>query len=285
MLLLQHRKQRLDLVVMHSHPITALLANPLKRKGIRTAMVMHGDIFDRPSNTYDSRLTLWYKFTTPKAYAHCTGVLALSPYMASLAHRGGAPVDRVHLTPNGVDPEEIGLSPTDFSEPNIISPKNLFIGRIEYNKGPDLLVEAFCRLINRWPNLELHCIGAPVSPRFERRLLAQLRDHGVRILTAHTKEAQTGAKVRFTPFVPRKALGSQYIDSAIVVVPSRSETLSTVTMEAMAAGRVVVASDTGGNPMLIDNAVTGLLFRNGDAHSLAKSFTDLLSSPEKIIHM
>jgi glycosyltransferase involved in cell wall biosynthesis len=50
-------------------------------------------------------------------------------------------------------------------------------------------------------------------------------------------------------------------------------------MEAMAAGRAVIASDTGGNPMLIAPGDTGLLFRNGDRVDLVEQLRKLLASP------
>src|ERR1035438_3467946 len=55
----------------------------------------------------------------------------------------------------------------------------------------------------------------------------------------------------------------------IFVLPSLSEALSNALMEAMACGCPVVASNVGGNPELVRNGETGLLFEPGDAASLA----------------
>jgi glycosyltransferase involved in cell wall biosynthesis len=232
-------------------------------------MVMHGDIFDRPRGTYDARLTWWYRICTAPAYRRADAVLALSPYMACLAIHGGADPQHVHMAPNGVDLAEIGLmeSTTPPRDSNL-----LFVGRLEFNKGIDLLLHAFVELAHRHPTLRLTCIGSP-HPAILTPWQQQLHAEGL------------DSRVRFLSPQPRHALGAFYAESALVVIPSRSETQSTVAMEAMAAGRAVLASNTGGNPMLVDEPITGLLFRNGDATDLAAQLHRLISEPEMMMAM
>ena len=264
------RGERLDLVLLHSHPSAALLAPWLRRFcGCKVGMVMHGDIRDRPPGTYDPLLTWWYRITTHAAYRRADAVLATSPYMANLAIDGGTPPERVHLTPHGVDAVDIGLeSPPAPPEGSRL----LFIGRIEHNKGVDLLVEAFCRLAPSRPGLNLTCIGSP-----EQRYLESLRR---RLDTAHCE-----GRARFLPPQPRAQLGRFYAQAALVVVPSRSEALSTVAIEAMAAGRPVLASDTGGNPLIVDAPLTGALFANGDADALTTELARLIDAPAQLAAM
>jgi glycosyltransferase involved in cell wall biosynthesis len=64
----------------------------------------------------------------------------------------------------------------------------------------------------------------------------------------------------------------------IFVLPSRSEALSNALMEAMACGCPVVASSVGGNPELVRNAETGLLFESGDAAGLAHALQTLIEN-------
>ena len=263
-------RRSLDLVLFHSHPPTALLASLLRRRlGCRVVMVMHGDIFDRPPGTYDPRITWWYRLWTRRAYQRADAVLALSPYMASLAVRGGARPEHVHLVPNGVDLEEIGLaSPALTPESQDV----LFVGRLEFNKGLDLLIQAFIRLAGRHPRLRLTCIGSP-DHAFLQPLLQLL------------EVEQLASRVAFLPPQAREQLGVHYQRAALVVIPSRSETQSTVAMEAMAAGRAVLASDTGGYPMLVDAPATGLLFRSGDAEDLVSQLDGLITSPQRLAAM
>ena len=137
---------RIDVIVFHSHPSTALLAPVVRRRlGCKTVMVMHGDINDRPVGTYDPRLTWWYKVTTNRAYRVVDAVIALSTYMRNYAIAGGADPNKVVIVSNGVDLKEIGLSTSANNSLTTVPPdehKNriLFVGRIEYSKGVDLLI-------------------------------------------------------------------------------------------------------------------------------------------------
>ena len=65
----------------------------------------------------------------------------------------------------------------------------------------------------------------------------------------------------------------------VVVSPSRSESLSNVILEAMAAGRPVVATRVGGNPELVRDRETGLLVAPEDEGALATALETMLASP------
>jgi glycosyltransferase involved in cell wall biosynthesis len=65
----------------------------------------------------------------------------------------------------------------------------------------------------------------------------------------------------------------------VVVSPSRTESLSNTILEAMAAGRPVVASRVGGNPEIVRDHETGLLVATEDAGALAKALETVLASP------
>jgi glycosyltransferase involved in cell wall biosynthesis len=64
----------------------------------------------------------------------------------------------------------------------------------------------------------------------------------------------------------------------IFVLPSLSEALSNALMEAMACGCPVVASNVGGNPELVRNGETGLLFKPGDVERLAVALQVLVEN-------
>ena len=66
----------------------------------------------------------------------------------------------------------------------------------------------------------------------------------------------------------------------VVVSPSRSESLSNTILEAMAAGRPVVATRVGGNSELVRDRETGLLVAPEDEHALANALETVLASPD-----
>lgn len=64
----------------------------------------------------------------------------------------------------------------------------------------------------------------------------------------------------------------------VVVVPSRYENFGNVALEAMAAGRIVIAARTGGMADLIQDGVTGVHFPPGDVDALARQLVHVMSS-------
>jgi L-malate glycosyltransferase len=81
----------------------------------------------------------------------------------------------------------------------------------------------------------------------------------------------------FQPAVSNVASWLKSID--IFVLPSISEALSNSLMEAMACGCACIASRTGGNPELIRDGETGLLFEPGNSQDLAKKLDSLMNDP------
>lgn len=280
-----------EAVIFHSHPAAALLTPPFRRRGIKSLMVVHGDIFDRPVGTYDARLTAWYRWATPRAYRRVDAILSLSPAMVELARRWTDDRIPIHLVPNSIDPAAIGLdlgptanaaatSAVNGSGPGPTVSKGvpdalptrepqdelLFVGRIEPLKGIDVLLHALALLLASGRQLQLRCIGSvnPVyRPLFEQRLNAL----GLR------------ESVQLSGPQPRNRLGGFYRRCQLLVVPSRSEPQATVILEGMAAGCAIVASDVGGNRMMLESEHSGLLFPRDDVQSLASCLERLLDDP------
>lgn len=252
-----HMRGGVGVVLCHGHPVTALAAGPLRRRlGIPCVMVTHGDIFDRPRGTYDPRLTWFYRSVTPPAYRSADLVIALSPHMASLASRGGAMPERVVVIPNGIDPAEIGLDERAAPPPRVPSDRLelLYVGRLSVEKGVDVLIAAAGLLKADGVAFRLRLVGG--GPE-EERLLAQVA------------QLQLDRDVAFLGPVSRMSLGPLYQSADLVCVPSRSETLPTVALEAMTAGVAVVGSAVGGIPSVIEEGVSGLLVPSETPQALA----------------
>ena len=73
--------------------------------------------------------------------------------------------------------------------------------------------------------------------------------------------------------------------SDIFVLPTLGDALPTVLIEALAAGKPIVASDVGGVPEIIDNGVDGLLVQPGDSSKLANACLQLLKNTEQVSQM
>jgi len=85
--------------------------------------------------------------------------------------------------------------------------------------------------------------------------------------------------VIFTGFLPNVCDLIRVFDVGVAV--TEKEACSRAILEMMASGKAVVAFDTGGNPELMENGITGILVRFGDIKGLAFSIADLLENDEK----
>ncbi len=124
------------------------------------------------------------------------------------------------------------------------------------------LIDAFALVRNLAPDLKLVIVGSGDQ---------------LPILQRRAQEAGIGEHCHFEPATPAVAEWLSVID--IFVLPSRSEAFSNSVMEAMACGCCVIASNVGGNPELVHDRQTGLLFQTGDAQSLADALRKVIADP------
>lgn len=268
-----HGRQKINMIICHGHALATLAAKPLKEKyGITFALVTHGDIFDRPKGTYDSRLTAFYKAVTPSAYRSADLIIALSPYMAECAIRGGAKPKVVEVIPNGIDPEDIGLNikETPISSTNNILNKCLrllYVGGLSVPKGLDILISA-CRILKgRGVTFSLKLIGS--GP-----LETQLKGTVPRM--------DLSQEIIFLGKIDRNSLGAYYRDADLLIVPSLSDPLPTVVLEALISGTPVIGSDIGGIPFMIENGHNGILMPPKNSTALADAIEGLYKEPERL---
>jgi glycosyltransferase involved in cell wall biosynthesis len=138
----------------------------------------------------------------------------------------------------------------------------LILGRQVPQKGIDVALEAFSECAS--PAWTLDIVGEGV-------LHNDLRDH------AHM--LGISGSVKFFPATTRVAEVLEAHD--VLLVPSRWEGLGVVVMEAMAAGRVVIVSNVGGLPELVNHGETGYIVPSGDANTLKQAIQFMIEHPEK----
>lgn len=145
-----------------------------------------------------------------------------------------------------------------------------FAGSFYGYEGLDLLLGAAAGLVGRLPQLRLLLVGG--GPQ-EAALRAQADALGIR------------DHVVFTGRVPHAKVQRYYDLIDILAYPRKSMRLTELVtplkpLEAMAQGRMLVASDVGGHRELIKDGETGLLFRAGDVPALAAAIERMLASRE-----
>jgi len=169
------------------------------------------------------------------------------------------PSEKVHLVPNGVDPDL-------WAPPVIATPEReplvLSWGRVQYEKGFQVLVQAIARLRKRVP--DVRCVIAGRGS-YLAELQTQVDIEGVNDL------------VTLAGFVPDDELRSMLHRAGCVVIPSLYEPFGIVALEAMASGAPTVVARTGGLAEIVEGTDAGLVFEPGNPDQLAALIEETLT--------
>ncbi|WP_343731713.1 TIGR04063 family PEP-CTERM/XrtA system glycosyltransferase [Duganella sp.] len=187
----------------------------------------------------------------------------------------GIPAPRVTVIPNAVDSQRFRAAPP----PNPILAQRLglhgqpllgFVGSFYAYEGLDLLLQAMPPMLKTVPALQLLLVGGGPQESRLRKLSAQL---GLQ------------DQIHFASRIPHEQITEYYSLIDILVYPRLPMRLTELVtplkpLEAMAQGRLVVASDVGGHREMIEHGKTGMLFKAGNADALAAQILHLLRHPE-----
>ena len=166
----------------------------------------------------------------------------------------GLPAGSVRTIHNGI-PEGAPAEARELAPPPVVGT----LTRVDRHKGLDVLVEALRELPHA------HGVVVGEGPELEAlRELGRSRGLGERLVARGFDPDPRGVLASFDVFV----------------LPSRSESFPLSILEAMLAGRPVVASDVGSVPEAVLDGETGLLVPPGDAAALADALRRLLDDPE-----
>jgi phosphatidylinositol alpha-mannosyltransferase len=171
------------------------------------------------------------------------------------------------IIPNGIDAERFGdpdLQPlANFADgrPNI-----LFVGRLEKRKGFRFLMRALPYVVESCPEVRLIVVGA-----FDK----DDKEPFVRYARMHHLSS-----VRFVGRVSPEELPRYYRTCDVFCAPSTGfESFGIVLLEAMAAGKPIVASNIPGYRSVLEHGREGLLVEPENEHALAQALTSLLADP------
>jgi glycosyltransferase involved in cell wall biosynthesis len=179
----------------------------------------------------------------------------------------GLPADKLVMIPNGVNAEvyarirndDLGSFRSKFALPDerIV----LFVGRLVYEKGVHVLVNAISRVLQH-VNAKFIVVG---NGYMKEQLSGLIKGLGL------------SQKVLFTGFVDDETLRKLQACADVSVVPSLFEPFGIVAIEAMAAGSPVVVSDTGGLSEIVEHDVSGVRVYADNPDSLAWGLIKVLA--------
>jgi len=142
----------------------------------------------------------------------------------------------------------------------------LFVGRLNKQKGLELLLHAISRLPAEWRSITLDVVGDGEDADALRAIASGL---GI------------AERVRWHGALPQPKLADFYRRAAAVVVPSVDEGLGLVAVEAQLCDTPVVAFESGGLTDIVHHDRTGVLVKDISAAALSAGIVSLLSRPDR----
>ena len=210
------------------------------------------------------------------AFRHARHVTTICAGLKGDIVARGIPERRVTLIPNAVDVDafEFGQAPDEALKAKLgLAGKTVvgFIGSFYAYEGLDLLLAALPQVAARIPDARVLLVGG--GPQ-ESELKDLARKLGVEDHVVFTGRVPHGEVQRYYGIVDVFAYPRKSMRLTELVTPLKP-------LEAMAQGRLLVASDVGGHKELIRDGETGVLFRAGNAASLADAIIRLLGQRDR----
>ncbi len=188
----------------------------------------------------------------------------------------GIPAEKVTVIPNAVDIERFTFG--EAADEGLREELGLagkvtlgFIGSFYAYEGLPLLLDAMPIMLKQNPDIRLLLVGGGPQE-------ALIKDK--------VKALNLEEQVIFTGRVPHDEVQAYYNQVDAFVYPRLSMRLTELVtplkpLEAMAQGRLVIASDVGGHKELIDDRKTGYLFKADDVNALAGTVNELLNDKDR----
>jgi glycosyltransferase involved in cell wall biosynthesis len=258
------RRERFDLVTTHTSKGGFIGRLAAKFAGARHIVHhAHGFAFRETQGRWTRRFYVLLERIAARA---CNVIISVSEdhRRDAIRERVAAPQKIVTIL-NGIEVDSFGCTSTREARQKLrLEVEDPLIGlanRLAPKKGMEHLIEAFRQIHEFYPRARLVLLGeGPSQPELER----QARNAGL------------GDRVYFPGF--RRDIPELLAAFDIIAQPSISEGLSIAILEAMAAGKPLVACDIPGNREIITSGVNGILVPPSDPPALAMAIGSLLDN-------
>jgi starch synthase len=189
--------------------------------------------------------------------------VALSRFLSEMLIDLGVPKEKIRIVPNGVDVNRFREG-TERKIENLL----LFVGRLDPKKGIPVLLQSLKQLKT---SVNLVMIGPhSYNVEYSKRVVKLIDDFGKKTIHTVTYLGQVGPE----------ELVRWYQKASVFVMPSLSESFPMVSIESLACGTPVVASNVGAVPEVIRNYQNGVLIPPNDPAKLADAIQYLLDNAD-----
>ena len=231
-----------------------------ERAGIPLIVHFHG---------YDASVTSVleeHRETYPRMFGSAAAIIAVSRAMRRKLIELGAPEEKVHYNPYGVDCDRFRGA-----DPGAAPPLFVAVGRFTEKKAPQITIAAFAKVLNACPNARLRMIGE--GPLLEH-CKALANDLGISDAIAFLGAQDHSA-------VEREMQNARCFVQHSVVAPSGDcEGTPVSILEAGASGLPVVSTLHAGIPDVVIEGQTGFLVNEGDSSGMANRMIQLAEQPQ-----
>ena len=261
---IRHQEKPFDVVVSQSAAGAEIIKNK-KEFNIRTVVIAHGTIFGEVKTVWRRTRTLKDVYYLARSIAFgiktycfldrdylngCDHIVAVSEAVKiALTREFGLADSKITVIPNGVDVNLYQVAAQNTPEVTF-----LYFGRIEREKGLEVLLKAFKDARDQVSNAKLKVVGS-----------GPYTDNVVNLV----KEFNLSTVVEILPRVDYQDIPKLLNSVNVFVLPSlRVEGLPMTLVESAAAGLPLLATDMGGNSAVVKDGVTGFLVKSGDVAEL-----------------
>jgi glycosyltransferase involved in cell wall biosynthesis len=260
----QTARQKVDVAHLHFPHPPGEVANWLFHPAKRTVISYHSDVVRQAS------ILRFYKPLLKRVLKNADAIIYGSPPMKHSAYLQPHQA-KLHLVPYGIpldrflrEPSSAEIDRGAAQHPIVMSPqpKLLFVGRLRYYKGLNVLIDAL-------PDIAAQLLVVGVGPMLDE-WQAQARSRGV------------ADRISWLGEVPDVDLPTLYHQADLFVLPAThsSEAFGLVQVEAMASGLPTVCTELGtGTSWVTQHEITGLVVPPGDPRALSEGINRLLANP------
>jgi glycosyltransferase involved in cell wall biosynthesis len=214
---------------------------------------------------------IYNHFIGRKIILHADAAIAISPNEIDQFQAYGVQPDRVTVIPNGISPDDFpGNDGKKFRARYGIgdAPVILFLGRLNIIKGPDMLLDAFCRCSQDERMKAYHLVFAGPDGGMRNELRQMAEASGVK------------DRVHFTGHIGGPDKSDAYQSADLLVIPSRQEAMSIVVLEAGITGTPVLITDQCGFDDVA--AISGGMVVAASVEGLREGLLTMTAHPEKL---
>jgi glycosyltransferase involved in cell wall biosynthesis len=257
-----HRTEHVDLIHAHG-PLpsghAAMLAG--KELNIPYIVSIYG-LDDFPSAEQSGQAEKWCHRITHRVCAESRRVVCASEHVREQVLERTGRTCRTSVVYRGVDPELFSSSPEASSGPMIV----LGGGNLTAGAGHDLLIRATAALLEEFPTVSLEILGdGPERSRLEALVRELNLVNGVRFLGCPSRSEVAAAMKR----------------CALFALPSRSEGIECMHLEALSCGRPVIGGRAQGIAEVIQHGTNGFLVGPENERELTLAMAMLLREPQR----